>query len=82
MLIVAIAYVYVVAILAIAYMVNGKVIMGGILLVFGCVLPMALWLWLVSRRQRAKVARFEEEQARAAANAGEQTTADDVAKPS
>jgi Flp pilus assembly protein TadB len=71
MLIVAIGYVYVVAVLAIAYMVNGKLILGGIVLIFGCLLPMGLWLWLVSRRQRAKVARFEEARAREAALAAE-----------
>lgn len=66
MLIAAIAYLYVMAILSIIYMVNGMVVLGSLMLVFGAIMPVGLWAWLVSRRRRGRVARYEEELARRA----------------
>lgn len=64
MLIVIIGYLYVVGIVAIANMVNGKAGLGLVMLVFGAILPVWLWLWMLSRSRRAKRRLFEEERAR------------------
>ena len=66
MLVVIIGYLYVIGVLAVVYMANGKLALGTLLLLFGGILPVGLWLWFISRRRRARVAAFGEELARLA----------------
>ena len=61
MLIAAIGYFYVMAILSIIYMVNGMVVLGSLMMIFGAIMPVGLWAWFVSRHRRARVARYQEE---------------------
>jgi hypothetical protein len=76
MLIAAIGYLYVMCTLSVVYMANGKIFIGAFMLLFGGIMPVALWLWLVSRRRRARVAHYREELERKAllaeASSGEQ----------
>jgi hypothetical protein len=60
MLIIAVAYLYVIAMIAVAYIVAGKAAFGIIVLLFCGIMPLWLWFWLVSRRQRTKAAQLRE----------------------
>ncbi|MBV8466815.1 MAG: hypothetical protein JO218_12800 [Burkholderiales bacterium] len=77
MLIAAMGYFYVMAILSIIYMVNGMVVLGSLLLVFGAIMPVGLWAWFVSRRRRGRVARYQEELERRALLAAEENAETD-----
>jgi len=69
MLIAAIGYLYVIAVLALAYMANGKIALGVFVLVVGGLFPVGMLAWFLSRRRRAKLERLTEKAARTALQA-------------
>lgn len=81
MLIVIIGYLYVVGIVAIANMVNGKIAWGVLMLLFTGVLPVGMWLWMKSRRLRADRTAFAEMQQANASQELSNTAADEAPLP-
>jgi TRAP-type C4-dicarboxylate transport system permease small subunit len=77
MLIVWVAYLYVAAMLAIATIVGGQPMLGSFVLVFGVILPTAMALWVMRRKQRARRARRAEYLASVAAEEPASTPPDD-----
>ncbi|MBV8657630.1 MAG: hypothetical protein JO142_07400 [Burkholderiales bacterium] len=71
MLIAALGYLYVIGILAVAYMANGKVALGVLILLFGGLFPVGMMAWFYSRQRRGKLERLREKAEREAALAAD-----------